>query len=317
MVMTQILACDPNTYVADGLHDSDRIWPQTNCYADLWIELLHALAFDPVPALAFVLSSDVDGDQWRFFKFPLEDLRALYGIDVAELNPWQGLEYHIETHLRAGRFLTAEVDSWYLPDTAGVSYGLDHAKSSIVANMIDPQARRLGYFHNSGYAELSGDDYDGIFRRDVTDPEVLPPYVEVVRLDNAEHADDAVILPRTIELVTVTRAPQTGRESGTGIAQTGGERPGSAPWRRPHPVPRVRVRNAASVRRLRGVGVVTLCLAQRSVRADGRSGANTSSASRLRRRRPSSSSLVTSPAVRSTWTRCSPRWSSTGNVACP
>ena len=87
------------------------------------------LTFDPTPALAFVLSSDVDGDQWRFFKFPLEDLRALYGIDVAELNPWQGLEYHIETHLRAGRFLTAEVDSWYLPDTAGVSYGLDHAKS--------------------------------------------------------------------------------------------------------------------------------------------------------------------------------------------
>ena len=60
--------------------------------------------------------------------------------------------------------------------------------------MIDPQARRLGYFHNSGYAELSGDDYDGIFRRDVTDPEVLPPYVEVVRLDNAEHADDAEVL---------------------------------------------------------------------------------------------------------------------------
>ena len=200
--MTQILACDPNTYVANALHDSDRIWPQTNCYADLWIELLHALSFDPVPALAFLLSSDVDGDQWRFFKFPLEDLRALYGIDVAELNPWQGIEYHIETHLRAGRFLTVEVDSWYLPDTAGVSYGLDHAKSSIVANMIDPQARRLGYFHNSGYAELSGDDYDGIFRRDVTDPEVLPPYVEVVRLDNADHADDAEILARTIELVT-------------------------------------------------------------------------------------------------------------------
>ena len=45
--MTQILACDPNTYVANALHDSDRIWPQTNCYADLWIELLHALVLRP------------------------------------------------------------------------------------------------------------------------------------------------------------------------------------------------------------------------------------------------------------------------------
>lgn len=199
--MTRALALDPATYVANSLHRSDRIWPETNCYADLWIELLHGLGLDPVPALAFVLSSDVDGDQWRFFKFPLEDLRALYGIDVVELNPWQGLEHHIENHLRAGRFLTAEVDSWYLPDTAGVSYHLTHTKSSIVANMIDPVARRLGYFHNTGYSELSGDDYAGVFRHHVDHPDVLPPYVELVRLDHIEHPEGRELLGRTLDLV--------------------------------------------------------------------------------------------------------------------
>lgn len=211
MVVTRALDLDPATYVASALHDADRIWPETNCYADLWIELLHGLGLDPTPALAFVLSSDVDGDQWRFFKFPAEDLRLLYGIDVAELNPWKGLEHHIESHLRSGSFLTAEVDSYYLPDTAGVAYRRTHTKSSIVAGMIDPQARRLGYFHNTGYAELEGDDYAGIFRQHVGDPEVLLPYVELVRLDKLEHPDDDQLLDRTVALVTshLQRRPAT------------------------------------------------------------------------------------------------------------
>ncbi len=200
--MTRALDLDPATYVANALHGAERIWPETNCYADLWIELLHALGLDPMPALAFVLSSDLDGDQWRFFKFPAEDLRLLYGIDVVELNPWKGLEHHIESHLRSGSFLTAEVDSYYLPDTAGVAYRRTHTKSSIVANMIDPQARRLGYFHNTGYAELTGDDYDGVFRRHADDPEVLLPYVELVRLDNVERPEGRRLLDRTVALTT-------------------------------------------------------------------------------------------------------------------
>lgn len=201
MGVTRILDLDPESYAANPLHAPDRIWPETNCYADLWIELLHGLGLDPVPALAFVLSSDVDGDQWRFFKFPAEDLRALYGIGVDELNPWQGLEHHVESHLRSGRFLTAEVDSWYLPDTAGVAYHRAHTKSSIAANLIDPQARRLGYFHNTGYAELAGDDYAGIFRHHISDPEVLPPYVELVRVDALDRPAGAELLARTVDLV--------------------------------------------------------------------------------------------------------------------
>src|SRR5439155_20341731 len=69
-------------------------------------------------------------------------------------------------------------DSWFLPDTAGVSYRLAHVKSTIVANRVDADARRLGYFHNAGYFELDGDDFDGVFLE-----RELPPYVELVRLE--------------------------------------------------------------------------------------------------------------------------------------
>ena len=34
----------------------------------------------------------------------------------------------------------------------------------------------LRYFHNAGYFELAGEDYDGLFG-----PQALPPYVELVR----------------------------------------------------------------------------------------------------------------------------------------
>jgi len=204
-----LLGLDPATHVRHPVHAPTQTYPETNCYADLWIELLHGLGLDPIPALGFVLSSDMDGDQWRFFKFPAEDLRLLYGIDVAELNPWKGLEHHIESHLRSGSFLTVEVDSYFLPDTTGVAYRRTHTKSSIVADMIDPEARRLGYFHNTGYAELEGDDYAGIFRLHVADPEVLLPYVELVRLDRLEHPDGRQLLDRTMELIAshVRRRP--------------------------------------------------------------------------------------------------------------
>jgi acyl carrier protein len=46
-------------------HAGERIWPDPNCYLDLWIETLHALGLDPVPALACALSADHDGLQFQ------------------------------------------------------------------------------------------------------------------------------------------------------------------------------------------------------------------------------------------------------------
>ena len=176
--MIALLDLDAATYEPHPLHATERIWTETNCYVDLWIEVLHALGLDPVAGAAFTLSTDFEGDQWTFFKYPPEDLRRLYGIEVSEMNAWRPLVHHTVEQLELGRFLTMEADSWFLPDTAGVSYRLAHVKSTIVANRVDADARRLGYFHNAGYFELDGDDFDGVFLE-----RELPPYVELVRLE--------------------------------------------------------------------------------------------------------------------------------------
>jgi len=208
--MISLLPIDAASYQASPLHAPDRVWLETNCYVDLWIEVLYALGLDCVPALAFTLSVDFEGDQWQSFKFPLEELRQLYGLDVAEMHSWRGLEHHIEEQLGMGRFLTAEVDAFYLPDTA-VSYGIEHIKTSIVANMIDREQRRLGYFHNAGYFELAGDDYAGLFGigRDLT--EMLDPYVELVKLDRLRHPDDGELMGTVTALVQehLARRPET------------------------------------------------------------------------------------------------------------
>lgn len=185
-----LLPIDAASYEQHALHRSDRIWTETNCYVDVWIEILHAFGLDPLVSAAFPISTDFEGDQWTFFKYPPEDLRTAYGIDVFEMNAWRPIVDHVAEQLEMGRLLTVEADSWFLPDTQGVSYQIAHVKSTIVPQMLDVAGRRLGYFHNAGYFELSGDDFDGVFRLgQYADPDGLPPYVEMVRLDQL-HRDD-------------------------------------------------------------------------------------------------------------------------------
>lgn len=196
-----LLGLDAATYQRSRLHESDRVWVETNCYVDLWIEVLHALDVDPRAGCAFTLSIDFDDDQFTFFKYPLEDLRFLWGLDVYEMNPWLPIDHHVELQLAKGRLMTVEADAWFLPDTAGTSYQTEHVKTSIVAQLIDRESRRLGYFHGQGYWELSGADYDGVFRLDhPPDPGVLPPYTELIKLDRLERPSDAELLTRAITL---------------------------------------------------------------------------------------------------------------------
>lgn len=171
------------TYARHALHDGERAWPETNCYTDLWIEMLHGLGYDPMPLLAFTLAMDWEGDQYTFFKVQHEELRAVHGIAVEELNVWKPLAEHAAEQAALGRILVPEVDAWFLPDTAGVSYRLAHAKTSIGVRYLDVEARRLGYFHNAGYWELEGDDFDGVFRRGAWAPApgTLAPYTEIVK----------------------------------------------------------------------------------------------------------------------------------------
>lgn len=186
-------------YERHSLHRSDRIWTETNCYVDVWIEVLHACGLDPLAAAAFPLSTGFEGDQWTFFKYPPEDLRALYGIEVSEMNVWRPVLDHLTEQLDFGRLLTIEVDSFFLPDTHGVSYRIAHVKSTIVANEVDTKERRLGYFHNAGYFELSGDDFDGLFHRGAyANEQPLPPYVELVKMRPHETVDVRVEAERLL-----------------------------------------------------------------------------------------------------------------------
>lgn len=176
-----ILNLDPATYQRHLIHGPDRIWAETNCYSDLWVELLHAMKHEPIAALPFTLTIDFEGDQWTFFKFPIADLYELYGLDVLELTIWKSLLEHVDEQVGLGRPVLVEMDSYYLPDTHGTAYQLSHTKTTIAVTEIDIEARHLGYFHAQGYYHLNGDDFVNLFRMNNKDDTYLPPYVEFVK----------------------------------------------------------------------------------------------------------------------------------------
>ena len=183
---------DPATYSAHELHRAQRAWNESNCYIDVWVEVLHAQGLDPLACLPFVLGIDFEGDQWTFFKPPLEDLSEMYGLEVQELNVWRPLIHHVVEQLKGGKIVLTESDSFYLPDTQGTDYRQNHVKTTIGIQEIDVDGRRLRYFHNRGYHELSGDDFAHTFRLDrPADPTVLPLFAEFVRLSRVErHGPD-------------------------------------------------------------------------------------------------------------------------------
>lgn len=175
-----LLRLDPGTWRPQALHAGDRVWLETNCYVDVWAELLPALGHPAEAALAFTVLQDFEGDQFTFFKFPLDDLKTLFGLAVQELAIYDTVERHTLEQLRRGRPVLIEVDSHWLPDT-GPTYRTAHVKTTVAAIALSPAERRLGYFHNTGYHVLQGEDYDGLFRRPNDDG--MFPYVEFVKRD--------------------------------------------------------------------------------------------------------------------------------------
>jgi Domain of unknown function (DUF1839) len=190
------------TYQRHVLHGEERIWVEKNCYSDLWIELLHALRLEPAALFPSTLALDFEGDQWTFFKPPLEELRVLYGIDVQELTVWRPLIEHAVEHLSAGKLISTEVDAFWLPDTAGTDYRSNHSKTTILLSTLDVEARQLGYFHNAAYFELSGDDFLQLFRLQAKpDPEFLPLFAEFVRIDRLLRRPQAELAACSFELL--------------------------------------------------------------------------------------------------------------------
>ncbi|AWK85074.1 DUF1839 family protein [Azospirillum thermophilum] len=169
---------DPATHRPHALHAPERNWAETNCYVDLWIEAVHALGLEPLAMLPFTVAQDFEGDQFTFFKVPLEDLEALYGFAVQELAIYDTVEAHVVEQLSRGRLVLVEVDGFHLPDTRGTSYGTTHVKTTVGITRLDPAARRMDYFHNAGFYRLEGEDYEGLFAK-AAGP--LFPYVEFVK----------------------------------------------------------------------------------------------------------------------------------------
>lgn len=174
----------PQACARHPLHGEGAAWPEKNCYADLWIGVLAALGLQPMAMLGFTVAVDFEQDQWTFFKPPLAQLRGLYGVDVQELTVWRPLLDHVRTQLAAGRLVSTESDAYWLPDTAATDYRRGHAKTTILVNMLDEAREQVGYFHNSGYCVLEGEDYRGLFRLGIAaDPAFMPFFAELVKVD--------------------------------------------------------------------------------------------------------------------------------------
>lgn len=202
--LVRLAPLDAATYQRHALHSHERLWPETNCYSDVIIELLHGLGREPLAGLAFTLAIDFEGDQWTFFKFPHADLQELYGFDVQELAVYRPLTDHITDMVALGKPVMVELDSYFLPDTVDSAYRRAHVKSTVAVNEIDVGNRHMGYFHNLSYHSLDGQDFVDAFQTDgLVHERMLPPYFEYVKIDPNFVSDRATLLARS--LVTLRR----------------------------------------------------------------------------------------------------------------
>ncbi len=182
--MVRLFDVDPVAYRSHPLHADGRSFAETNCYADIVIELLHARGDEPTAALGRAIRTDFEGDQWTFFKPDPHDLETLFGLDIHEVQPYRTLPEQIAEQIAEGRTMIIELDSWYLPDTHATAYRREHVKSSAVMAGIDTDSRQLHYFHNRGLYALEGDDFDAVLRVHLAaGDDHLPPYTELVRFD--------------------------------------------------------------------------------------------------------------------------------------
>ena len=187
---------DARSYVPHDLHATPRAWTESNCYIDVWIEVLHALGCEPIACLPFVLDLDWEGDQFTFFKPPIEDLFELYGVEVRELTVYRSILRNAEEQLRHGKIVLSEADAFHLPDTAGTDYRTKHTKTTIGIQEIDVDARTLGYFHNASYHVLHDADFDALFA-----PPALPLFAELVRTRRVVRLDDGALVDRSLGLL--------------------------------------------------------------------------------------------------------------------
>ena len=126
----------------------------------------------------------------------------MYGVEVQELNIWRPLVAHAAEQHAMGRVLMLEVDAFFLPDTAGVSYRYEHGKTTIGIAAIDSDRQVLRYFHGRGCYTLGGNDFCGVLRTGeyVADAGMLPPFAEIAKLDREHRLDSRTLVERASSL---------------------------------------------------------------------------------------------------------------------
>ena len=100
--------------------------------------------------LGHLVRTDFEGDQFTFFKPPQGDLERLYGVDIHEMQPVGALPDQMAEQLAHGRSMTAELDSFFLPDTAATDYRRDHVKTTIAVDAIDRDGEWLALLPQPG-----------------------------------------------------------------------------------------------------------------------------------------------------------------------
>jgi hypothetical protein len=95
-----------------------------------------------------------------------------------------------------------EVDAFYLPDTAGISYRNEHGKTTIGITSIDVDRGVLQYLHGRGLHTLGGNDFHGLFRLGefAGDVGMLPPFAEIAKLDATRVLETPVLVDRAMAL---------------------------------------------------------------------------------------------------------------------
>ena len=268
-----------------------------------------------VAALAFALALDFEGDQWQFFKSPLEDLRrALRRSSVQELADLAAGRQHVAraagrgpaADRRGGRLLSARHRRHLVRRRARE----DHDRAS---RRSTSRRGRLGYFHNAGYYEL-----DGRRLRRRSSPRSPGPTLFRPTSSSSGSTASAGLEPpsswrsRARRWTGALRA-RARRQSGRRFARAPDRRPRVAARPADVHVPPVRLRHPAPVRRL-------LELAATFLRWLGVSGAPglEPAAAAYQRVSESAKAMQFTAGARGgrpeTWTsaRCSMRWSGTG-----
>ena len=184
-----LLGLDPATYRSHALHEPDRHVPGD--------QLLHRpldrarctrSGHEPLAMLGYCTAVDFEGDQWTFFKPPPADLDAplRHGGLRARAVPAARRALRRRSSSSDAPVIV-EVDSLFLPDTAGRSYRAhareDHRSSSRRStSSAGGCATSTTPATTSSTATTTRCAAPG---RAALRP-TLPPYVEIVRLDRLE-----------------------------------------------------------------------------------------------------------------------------------